>query len=992
MNESNTENPGGGKYSNVLENTYQSGDLPYLPEIEVFGTGSVDMEAVENFMYELVGFILKKEAEAEVEQVELDDLLRFAKNIHSEFLSASPNLVNYIRLSECLKLMTRATRSEVIQRTFGSVFVHETAYNISLMEGRLDEIVLETLGSLSISEQLDLLHQLRTIGAQAAASGFGSAFEQVQQTYETVRSSSSTQVFIQLAAEAGLEIISDEYENPQLGFMRREGQTTDSRINARFSNEAIEDVTKKFLSSCSLNQVVSNTTKFVPAANDALICLDRSGLAFGVVKIDLDFFRSLTGKELNFDVNQYRIYEHLLHSAQGENSTTIVNVFRSIRSEHMRELTLESVEQTAKIFENVFSILSKEEWKKYLIGEIKLWELPSEIDFHSEARKENHKANQEFIRYFMECKDQIGTAYQNDYSELEVALEKKDDDLAFEVASRIALHCKCQEQPQAIHQEIARSWDALFMTHRANDRAAYEKYRTVTEQFMQRPEIQAREEVMKKLALNLDELGENLLKFVQDKLSLTKGLPQLELIAVKDFITEIGDNKNFDGVTAEAVLLFQHVHSGELMQKIEDEFCFTFSDLSLREQFYFINFLKDITPSDKEIIKSFTQAYGTIGMKTFLALEQLGPNFGWTIAGSAVAAAEAGQQETAETVFQHFVDMNSLSHDAEEYLSSNFGVTETGAVETAMQSLRQRSANLLQQLLAESIATPDAKERVAAVAAQANQSSALFTSTFRVLQQNGLLNVEKIDDTSFETERAVDISPGDKERMWQIFEQRYGQEKPEFYKVVHGSFSNALENEHTKFYLIRHRGEIVGFNRFDDYSANDRPFVYFGSFLVDETFGGGKVGEVILEQSLQNEIAAGIVIQADCNPEDPISVKYIEKGFVATQFYEFGGKPSFHIAHFGSDNKEFFGKKLTSEKLQAFIQEPDETSVPDGVIIREQHTEEKYPELSERMFLTASFEYMVPDGTGRDVKKRFLVFEEPHPNIRARITSAEDAT
>ena len=48
------EAPKSSRYAHILEEAYLHDGLPHLPELEVFGVGEVDMEAINEFSLELV--------------------------------------------------------------------------------------------------------------------------------------------------------------------------------------------------------------------------------------------------------------------------------------------------------------------------------------------------------------------------------------------------------------------------------------------------------------------------------------------------------------------------------------------------------------------------------------------------------------------------------------------------------------------------------------------------------------------------------------------------------------------------------------------------------------------------------------------------------------------------------------------------------------------------------------------------------------------------
>ena len=962
--ESDAKNIEGGRYGLILEEAYQNGGLPHLPELEVFGVGEVDMEAISEFSLELVDFIEQKEQEANEE--ELEHLYRFGQGIHAEFFSASPSLVNYIRLPDRLKLMTKATRSKVVQGTFGSVFVGETVYDVSFMKGRLDEITMKAMEDLSVPEKLDLLHQLRTVGAQAIANGEWSrpAYNQVRQTYETLMNSENSAVFVQLAAEAGLETLDAEYDNPQLSFVRFEGQTSDSRLNTRFSNEQVEAITDKFFSKYSLDHVVSNSTRVLPATKDALVCMDRSGLAAGIIRMDVEQFLDSPESDLNFDVNQYRIYKQHLDAAEQfpaqRRDEISVKIYHAIYNEYVGELVASGdTEGAAKVFTEILPVLSEEEWKTYFVGEIKQREYPSQNELYHEAGDENGKVSHEFVTGLFDYRDQLGERYAEDYMELQAALEHEDFEHAFEIASHITLKAQYEKQPTAIHQEVAMLQDKVREAHQANFEVARQKFEAAMAELEQTEEIQARAEVVRKIEDNLGELGDELRAFIEGKLATTEGLPQLELTTLKELVAELKGDESLERVSDEDVLLFQHVHSGELADKIEGEFGFALSDLSLREQYFFLNYLKRVTPSSAELMKRFTSLYGVDGMRTFLSLERGDETLGDHI------VAFGQHDEVAGTVFKYYGELLNSAERA-EVLVREVSDCEGGVCIELGNQVRENIINRAQKDLEKAVRSHDPSE----VAAQIENYIAVAKEYVALLQEIGTGKIESVSPESLTEEEQA--------RMQDLLRTNYNKAYPEpeneaFKAAVAGSLTKSFSNPNTIFRVLRDNGKIVSYNRFDtlnDYTGKE--VSYFGSFNADPAYSG--VGGVVLEETIKDRLEDGRPMMAHCDPTQAITKKYIEDGFVATGFYELAGKPSFEIWRSKDSTAQLESKEKSIEDLLT-------TTEGGSIVVREQLDTETYPELQNNMGLTRYFTHQ---------GKTYLVFEQLPDDLRSDFTPPKE--
>lgn len=324
---------------------------------------------------------------------------------------------------------------------------------------------------------------------------------------------------------------------------------------------------------------------------------------------------------------------------------------------------------------------------------------------------------------------------------------------------------------------------------------------------------------------------------------------------------------------------------------IEDDFSVELKELSIREQLYFISFLKEVQVVDATTLQEFTSNYGALGVQAFLSLEQLGREQGWVIASGANLVAGTPLQATVEKIFQSFVDLDHLSLEAEDYLIRNFNSHEKEAVHEVMLGIRNRAADLLREFGSK----PLDDSATQAALAEMSQDALLFVTAFKTLKVRGELELSEIQDTSFESAFPEQISESDKSRMLEILALNWKHESPEFVASIRDSFEAGLQNKKSTFYILRHQGMVVAFNRFDDNSDTENPSIYFGSLNSDPSYGNGKLGEAVYEESLKQQIEKGVPIDAHCNPLSPITQRYIETGFVATKLEDYAGVPSFSI-------------------------------------------------------------------------------------------------
>lgn len=947
-----------GVYKFAIKEAFTYGTSLNFSEFR-FGVDKVDTAAVTDFMKSLVDFI--EETEEKADEEELKSLYTWGNELNDELFSGHQNLISFIPLPERMKLMTKATRSKVIQSTFGSVFVGNTVYSLSFMEEKLDDITLKIMEDLTIPERLDLLHQLRTVGAQAVANGNWSrpAYEQVCQTYVTIMSSSKLSVFERLAAEAGLETLEAEYENPQLDFVRLQGQTNQSRLANRFSDEQIKSTTDQFFSKYKLDKVVSNTTTLVPAARDALVLRDNSGLASGIVRLDVETFLKEADSDVGFDINHYKILllhlesNYKPHVPQEQNDEVTVTVFKDLITEYTSAYVEDgNAEGAAEVCSKMFKILTKAEWQIYFLGEISRQQFPVQSDAYEDSLDANAEASKKFITDLLLYSEKLGEKYIDDFQHLKEALNRDDLEQAFQISSSITTRCFYEAKKTAYHHEVINLKIKIKDTHRSNLEKALERYSNTIAELEETKEIQMRAAVVQKLDDGLDELHNQMHSFIVGKLKTISDLPQIKLIPLKELVAEIKGRASFSGVSDEDVLLFQHVHSSELAEKIEHEFAFALSDLYLKEQYFFLNYIKRITSDSIESMKSFISLYGVNGIRTFLSLERGDVSFGDAI------VAFGQHDEVAGTVFKYYGELLDSAERAETLVKQVSDCEGEACVALANQ-VRENILNRAQKDLEKAVRATDPGE----VADQIENYVASAKEYVALLQEVGAGKIESVSPESLTEE--------DRSRMQNLLQANYRKAYPDpendaFKAAVSGSLSKSFSNPNTSFRVLRDKGKIVSYNRFDtlrDYTG--REISYFGSFNADPAYSG--VGGIMLEQTIKDELESGQPMMAHCDPAQAITKKYIEDGFVATNFYPLAGKPSFEIWRSNESTTPLESKNLAVADLVK------RTELGGSILVREQDQFEHYPELREGKALTR---YFAHEG------KTYLVFEKLPPSLQ----------
>ena len=424
---------------------------------------------------------------------------------------------------------------------------------------------------------------------------------------------------------------------------------------------------------------------------------------------------------------------------------------------------------------------------------------------------------------------------------------------------------------------------------------------------------------------------------------------------------KIGELNNIDPEKKRELLFdYEYLVSRPIREMIQREFDFELKDLSIREQFYFLNFLKRVSVSDSETMKRFTSLYGVNGMRTFLSLER-----GEEALGDSIVA--FGQHdEIAGTIFKYYSELLDSAERAEELVREVSDCVGNTCIDLANQ-VRENILSRAQKDLEKAVRAHDPSE----VASQIENYVAAAKEYVALLQEVGTGKIESVSPESLTSEERV--------RMQELLHKNYDKiypepENNEFKAAVAGSLVKSFSNPNTSYRILRDQGKIVSFNRFDtlrDYTGKE--VSYFGSFNADPAYNG--VGSIMLEETIEDQLENGHPMMAHCDPTQAITKKYIEDGFVATGFYLLAGKPSFEIWRSKDSTGQLDSKQRSIEELLTLTEDTG------SIVVREQSSTETYPELQKNMGLTRYFTHQ---------GKTYLVFEKLPDILQEEFTPPQE--
>lgn len=348
---------------------------------------------------------------------------------------------------------------------------------------------------------------------------------------------------------------------------------------------------------------------------------------------------------------------------------------------------------------------------------------------------------------------------------------------------------------------------------------------------------------------------------------------------------------------------------------IEDDFGVQLKDLTIREQFYFLNYLKQTNVEKVAEVGEFVSAYGIDGLRTFLVTES-DP----ALRQEVFSFAQESSYDEGKAVFEAYGKLVESIDTVGEYLHESFDSKERGATGEVVERLLTRARTLLHS----AHEYKEEPEKLVSLVEGIKADVHLFTDACRVLKTRGELNLETIKDGSLEKTIGRDLAPADTKVMRQIWDQRYAGKYPsELEAKLRESFEGALQDDNAFFYIYRHDGKVVSFFRIDSKGADVHGLEHkhLASLMTDENISGGKLGEALFESALDREQENSVLV-GECDPGIGITEKYLELGFVATRYYLDQGEPTFAIERKG-DKTRSHGLSRNEIKIQALVQTPN---------------------------------------------------------------------
>lgn len=332
-------------------------------------------EGVKIFLEELIKIIKEKSDYSDEEnKIQLE---KFNSYVYRAWFSVSPSIANLAGLDGLIDLSVKATRVPEAQGYFGGNMVGEVVYELSFCsESYLNDLENQWVDR-PISEVLDFVKYLQSVGAHAIANGEWArpCLDKIYKILNFLNNNYQTS-FVSYVVDFAEDRLYNEFNNPSVSIFQYHGDRSNSRLSEQTSLE-IERESAVLSSELNFTKELDMGDKVVQVASDAVSVLDFSNTAryYGKYKRE---------KVLDEEEQKFRLYfsnlNGVLHSyraeqlASPENIQIVLDFYKSdiatrfnefgVGSEEVEVLSRKDpvifIEKMKELFGKVFSSLGSQ--------------------------------------------------------------------------------------------------------------------------------------------------------------------------------------------------------------------------------------------------------------------------------------------------------------------------------------------------------------------------------------------------------------------------------------------------------------------------------------------------------------------------------------------------------------------------------------------------------------------------------------------------------
>ena len=353
------------------------------------------------------------------------------------------------------------------------------------------------------------------------------------------------------------------------------------------------------------------------------------------------------------------------------------------------------------------------------------------------------------------------------------------------------------------------------------------------------------------------------------------------IVASDPLINPFGDSHPSD-----TALVLQRLHSPQIKNLIEADLGISLTQISLRSQIHFLAFLAKQDTSGFDRLRSTLQKNKESAssiLNSFLANAE-GREYSETI----LSIAEKAEPKGVEAIFKRYSGIVQAADAAEKSVAvvlPKLSKTPQAIIEIR-QSLLRKANSTLSNFEAQIGELPI--DALLANLERIKEDTFLMGATFRVARRrNFAINLEDILGNEISEIPATEIAPAERATMMKLFEDSHAKHDMALRAAEIREFQNTFNSDNTRFYILRFRGIITGFYRFDNLPGKMK---HFGSFNVEDSVQEYGIGSALLETAIEKEGLESSIELAVLADEPRLINFYKRFGFQYDGGEEFGGK------------------------------------------------------------------------------------------------------
>lgn len=812
---------------------------------------------------------------------QLHQMYALLQNFRGSALSYSPNLFNSLTAPELLILTAKINRDPLLQATVGSTTVRKFVYEITFARNDIIKSSQKAVLEQPVDVVLDVVHQLRTVLADAAAQGDWArpGLDKIQAILAGIEAEHKSPL-VKYLARGVQSSLDGELQDPSLSVFQYRGDTNHSRLGE--SLDRIEqEMSDALMSRVVFSGIERTPRRMLPIASDVLVGLDNSGLpyAYGFVKGQLNlqhdssvslatlksWAAAMPRLQNHFEIEHFAAAA-LDFSTKGPNGKL-------------------SIDQLAERAVKEFGGTDVDGWKRLISRSNSFYDKEAQIETtianeQNQTQKKCENLTRQFIEdvrgiagKLIESRTTGNEYYAEQLVAIKTALEKNDIERAFSAAQKIARFRVMQSSlidginldPR--EQKLAALDSALQAAHQESW-ATFESIRRQETRKL----LRFHEDLDRSTGgLDYNLVKQNLADFISKRIAQTEA--NLEEIPARPF-RSISDDRRifpFAGDTDErSSLLLAHLHRAEMRHAIEFDLGIQLRDIPIRSQAQFLRYLSKQDSSGyglvREAIAMLPPQLKTRFLISFLANAENSRN-----GDLVVRSARELPPSLSGKIFEKYAELTSATNDLQSTIAG-FGVKDLdpATVHAVTETFLKKANSILTRAINDSLNTGESPDSIAARIGieldLVGKNAIAFGAALKNLR--GTVSLPTIPSAKFELLTVDKLTPRDKQVMTTIARINNRQVyKDELFAYSLKSLQASLDNPATRFYRFTGGETTLAFCKVEDLPDGK---VYLGSNNVRPEGQGLAIGSEFLAAVIAREGSKPIVLH--CAADNPAAL------------------------------------------------------------------------------------------------------------------------